>query len=88
MLMAGDTLLDMGDRGDGEKESRADLEVESQPHKRLSHSIEEILRRPTYVGKGERVYRDWSVITENTRRSNQLTRAGMLLFSFYAPKKS
>ncbi|KAL6107109.1 duxa [Pungitius sinensis] len=64
----------MGTRGDVENESPVDQEMESQPHKRLSHSIEEILRRPTYVRKEKRVHRDWSVITENTTISNQLTR--------------
>ncbi|KAA8590464.1 intestine-specific homeobox [Etheostoma spectabile] len=47
--------------------------MESQPHKKLSHSIEEILRRPTCVRKEKRVHRDWSVIKENTRTTNQLS---------------
>ncbi|KAM8891604.1 intestine-specific homeobox-like [Spinachia spinachia] len=71
--MTGDTLLQMGNRGDGDNESRKDLEMESQPHKRLSHSIEEILRRPTDVRKEKQVQRARSVITENTRISNHLT---------------
>ncbi|KAF1387295.1 hypothetical protein PFLUV_G00103910 [Perca fluviatilis] len=47
--------------------------MESQPRKKLSHSIEEILRRPTCVRKEKRVHRDCSVIKENTRTSNQLS---------------
>ncbi|XP_068579636.1 homeobox protein aristaless-like 4 [Cebidichthys violaceus] len=73
LLMARDKLLEMWNRGDDEKESRMDLEMESQPHKRLSHSIEEILRRPTFVRKEKQFYRNWSVIKENTRISNQLS---------------
>ncbi|XP_031141257.2 homeobox protein ceh-9-like [Sander lucioperca] len=47
--------------------------MESQPRKKLSHSIEEILRRPTCVRKEKIVHRDWSVIKENTRTFNQLS---------------
>ncbi|XP_074490405.1 intestine-specific homeobox [Sebastes fasciatus] len=47
--------------------------MESQPRKKLSHSIEEILRRPTCVRREKRVNRNWSVIKEDTRISNQLS---------------
>lgn len=75
--MAGDKLLGMWNRGNTEKESCMDEERESQPRKKLSHSIEEILRRPTCVRKEKTAHRNWSVIKENTRTSNQLTCAGM-----------
>ncbi|XP_054475507.1 intestine-specific homeobox [Anoplopoma fimbria] len=71
--MAGDKLQEIWNRGDAEKESRMDLEMESQPRKKLSHSIEEILRMPTCFRKEKEVHRDWSVIKENTRISNQLS---------------
>lgn len=77
MLMAGDTLLEMKNRGNTEKESCMDEERASQPCKKLSHSIEEILSRPICVRKDKRVHRDWSVIKENTRISNQLSHTGM-----------
>lgn len=51
-------------------------ERESQQHKKLAHSIEEILRRPTCVKRETRVLRNWSVIKENTRTST-----GIFLFS-------
>lgn len=69
-LMAGDELLETWKRGNTEKER------ESQPHKKLTHSIEEILRRPTCVKTDTGAHRDWSVITENTRIWNQLSRGG------------
>lgn len=71
--MAGDKLLGMWNRGDTEKESCVDQEMQSQPRKKLSHSIEEILRRPTCVRKEKRLHRNWSVIKENNRISNQLS---------------
>ncbi|XP_056243141.1 intestine-specific homeobox-like [Seriola aureovittata] len=61
----------MWNRGDTERESCLDQERETQPCKKLSHSIEEILRRPTCVRKEKRVHRNWSVIKENTREPNQ-----------------
>ncbi|XP_051238719.1 intestine-specific homeobox-like isoform X2 [Dicentrarchus labrax] len=73
VLMAGGKLLEMWNKGDTEKESCIDEERESQPRKKLSHSIEEILRRPTCVRKEKRVHRNWSVIKENTRISNQFS---------------
>ncbi|XP_038562313.1 intestine-specific homeobox-like isoform X1 [Micropterus salmoides] len=71
--MTEDTLLEMWNRGDSEKESCVDQERESQARKKLSHSIEEILRRPTCVRKDKIAQRNWSVIKENTRISNQLS---------------
>lgn len=82
VLMVGDKLPDMWNRGDTESKSCMDRERESQPRKRLSHSIEEILRRPTCVRKEKRVPRNWSVIKENTRISNQLPCAGMFLSTY------
>lgn len=75
--MAGDKLPEMCNRGDTEKDFCMDQERESQPHKKLSHSIEEILRRPTCVRREKPVHRDWSVIKESTRKSNKHLFAGM-----------
>lgn len=61
----------MWNRGNTEKESCMDEERESRPHKKLSHSIEEILRRPACVRKEKTVQRNWSVIKETTRLFNQ-----------------
>ncbi|KAM7414174.1 hypothetical protein PAMA_019134 [Pampus argenteus] len=69
--MVGDKLLDMWNSGDTEKDSCVDQEKESLPCKKLSHSIEEILRRPVCVRKEKRVHRNWSVIKENTGISNK-----------------
>lgn len=71
--MTGNELLEMWNRGNTEEESCVDEERESQPRNKLSHSIEEILRRPTCVRREKRVHRNWSVIKENTRISNQLS---------------
>lgn len=79
VLMAGDKLLDMQNRGNTEQESCMDEERDSKPGKKLSHSIEEILRRPTCVRREKGVHRNWSVIKENTRISHQLSCAGMFL---------
>ncbi|XP_028264241.1 intestine-specific homeobox isoform X2 [Parambassis ranga] len=66
-LMAADKLLEMWTREDTEKE--IDQESEPETHNRISHSIEDILRRPTCVEK--RVHRNWSVIKENNTVSSQ-----------------
>ncbi|KAF7661507.1 hypothetical protein LDENG_00259720 [Lucifuga dentata] len=66
--MEADQLPDVKNRRDGEKE------MDSGPHKNLSHSIEEILRRPTCVRKEKQVHhRNWSVIKKNSRICNQLS---------------
>lgn len=79
----GDTLLEMKTRGNTEEESCMDEERASQPRKKLSHSIEEILSRPICVRKEKRFHRDWSVIKENTGISNQLSQTGMFFhYSF------
>lgn len=78
--MAGVKLLEMWNRGNTEKKSCMDEERESQPCKKLSHSIEEILREPTYVRKERSFHREWSVIKENTRISDQLSSTGMFFF--------
>lgn len=83
VLMVGDKPLGMWNRGDTEKETCMDREMESQPRKKLSHSIDEILRRPTFVRKERRVHRDWSVIKENAAISDQLSCSGMFLFIFF-----
>ncbi|KAG7522306.1 intestine-specific homeobox-like [Solea senegalensis] len=71
--MAGDRILEMCKRGDTEMYSFMDEQRETQPCKELSHSIEAILRRPTCVRRERRVHRNWSVIKENTRETNQLS---------------
>ncbi|XP_054881361.1 retina and anterior neural fold homeobox protein 2 [Poeciliopsis prolifica] len=71
LLVMGDKLLDMWTKGEQEKHFCVDQERESRQHKHISHSIEEILRRP--IRKEERVYRSWSVIKENTEVHNQLS---------------
>ncbi|XP_015250824.1 intestine-specific homeobox-like isoform X2 [Cyprinodon tularosa] len=71
MLMMGDKLLDMWTGENREKQINAEEEREAQQNKNISHSIEEILRRPTHIRKVERVHRNWSVIKENTQVHNQ-----------------
>ncbi|XP_054863493.1 retinal homeobox protein Rx1 isoform X2 [Amphiprion ocellaris] len=71
VLMAGDKLLDMWTREDTEKDSCLDQKLESQPRKKIPHSIEEILRRPTCIRNESRVHRNWSVIRENRQISDQ-----------------
>ncbi|KAM6936788.1 intestine-specific homeobox-like [Xenentodon cancila] len=48
-----------------------DQERETQPNKKISHSIDEILRKPTSVREEHRVLRNWSVIKENNQLTNQ-----------------
>lgn len=64
-------MLRQWNKGNTEKGVCMDENKESQPCKRLSHSIEEILRRPT-------VQRSWSVIRENSRLPQPLSCAGTL----------
>ncbi|KAJ4938558.1 hypothetical protein JOQ06_003171 [Pogonophryne albipinna] len=71
--MEGVKLLEMWNRGNTEKESCMDQQMESQPRKKLSHSIEEILWRPTCARKEKKAHRNWSVIKENTRISKQIS---------------
>ncbi|XP_032435779.1 intestine-specific homeobox [Xiphophorus hellerii] len=66
LLVMGDKLLDMWTKGEREKQFCVDEERESRQHKHISHSIEEILRRP--IRKEERVHRNCSVIKENTNQ--------------------
>lgn len=63
-----------------------DEERESQPRKNLSHSIEEILRRPACVRKEKTVQRNWSVIKETTRLFNQPSCVGKF-FSLHLSQK-
>ncbi|MEQ2221647.1 hypothetical protein ILYODFUR_017887 [Ilyodon furcidens] len=71
LLMMEDKLLDMWTREDRGKQFRMDEDRETLKHKNISHSIEEILRRPTRIGKDERVYQHWSVVKENAQVHNQ-----------------
>ncbi|XP_061678161.1 intestine-specific homeobox-like [Syngnathoides biaculeatus] len=59
-------MLEMWNRDDMEKRS------DPEPCKKLSHSIEEILRKPNTIREEEKVCRGGSVIKENSRISNQL----------------
>lgn len=72
----GDKLLDMWTGENREKQINAEEEREAQQNKNISHSIEEILRRPTHIRKVERVHRNWSVIKENTQVHNQNSNTG------------
>lgn len=74
LLMMGDKLLGKWTRDDREKQSCVDEERETQQRKNISHSIEEILRRP--IRKEERVYRNWSVIKANNEAYNQKSCTG------------
>lgn len=76
MLMAGDKLLDVWNSEATEKVC-VDQEREHQPCKKLSHSIEEILRRPPCVRDERRAHRNWSVIKDNIRLPEQSSCAGM-----------
>lgn len=87
-LMAGGELLEAWKRGNTEKESCVEKDRESQPHKKLTHSIEEILRRPTCVKSDTGAHRNWSVITENTRIWNQLSRGGTCFFYNVFPART
>nr|XP_020458654.1 intestine-specific homeobox-like [Monopterus albus] len=69
--MAGAKLVEMWNRGDTGKDSCMDQERESQSSKKLSHSIEEILRRPTCARREKKVHHNRSVIKENTGVSNE-----------------
>ncbi|XP_037110923.1 intestine-specific homeobox-like [Syngnathus acus] len=58
------------------------LEIQNREHtemvsdreqcKQISHSIEEILKKPSCTREKEKVHRNWSVIKEKTRISKQL----------------
>ncbi|XP_030280908.1 homeobox protein aristaless-like 4 [Sparus aurata] len=86
--MAGVKLLEMWNRGNTEKKSCMDEERESQPCKKLSHSIEEILREPTCVRKERSFHREWSVIKENTRISDQLSSTESPQIRLESPKST
>lgn len=73
-------MLKQWNKGNTEKGVCMDENKESQPYKRLSHSIEEILRRPT-------VQRSWSVIKENSRLPQPLSCAGTLFHFFLVLRK-
>ncbi|CAN9498738.1 unnamed protein product [Ophioblennius macclurei] len=68
--MAGDKLPRMQTTEDTEKEFSMEADRESQPQNRISHSIEEILRRPTCVRRESGINRCCSVIKENSQTSN------------------
>ncbi|KAL4006059.1 hypothetical protein ACER0C_005772 [Sarotherodon galilaeus] len=71
-LTVGDKMMEIWKRGDAKKElSQIDKGVESQPRKKIPHSIEEILKRPSCVRKENEVHRNWSVIRENSQVYNQ-----------------
>ncbi|XP_030588144.1 paired box protein Pax-3-A-like [Archocentrus centrarchus] len=72
MLMAVDKMMEIWKRGDIEKEpSRIDKGMESQPGKKIPHSIEEILKRPSNVRREGGVPCNWSVIKENNQVYDQ-----------------
>lgn len=71
-------LLKVWNTGDMEKEPCMDEDRESQPCKKLSHSIDEILKRPVCIRAERTVHRSWSVI-KDTRTSTQLSSSGTFL---------
>lgn len=68
--MITDGLLEMWTREEMDKEPHMDQEKETQANKKISHSIDEILTKPTCVRREARVLRNWSVIKENNQVSN------------------
>lgn len=76
--MVGNKLLDMWTREEAKKKSCVDEERDTQPLKQISHSIEDILRKPTFLRKEGRVYRNWSVIKENKHVNNKSSFTGKL----------
>ncbi|KAK2918114.1 paired box protein Pax-3-A-like [Channa argus] len=72
--MAGDKSLKMCSGADTEKD--IDRERDPQSCKKLSHSIEEILGKSTWVRREKLVHRNWSVIKENAKSSHQHLCAG------------
>ncbi|XP_056138640.1 paired box protein Pax-3-A-like isoform X2 [Lampris incognitus] len=62
---------DVWNRGDAAIEVSVILKQDKQPPEKLSHSIEEILKRPMCVRQERRQHRNWSVIKENDSQSNQ-----------------
>ena len=56
-----------------------DQESETQENKKISHSIDEILRKPICVRRETRVLRNWSVIKENNQVSSQHSHTGKIL---------
>ncbi|RVE72272.1 hypothetical protein OJAV_G00060210 [Oryzias javanicus] len=77
--MAGKSLLEMW--------SRADAERTEGTQKRISHSIEEILRRPTCSRRESGVHRSWSVIKENRPDQRSCTGAPQIQMEAH-PKSS
>lgn len=74
--MAGEKLLETWSRENTVTETCTDEHRELQPLKKLSHSIEEILKRPVCTRKDKRSHRNITVIMETSRMSNQFSRAG------------
>lgn len=79
MLTAVDKVMEIWKRGDTEEPSRLDKGMEAQPGKKIAHSIEEILKRPSYVRREGGIPCNWSVISNNNHIHNQHPCAGMFL---------
>lgn len=73
--MAGEKLLETWSRENTVTETCTDEHRELQPLKKLSHSIDEILKRPVCTRKDKRSHRKITVIMETSRTSNQFSRA-------------
>ncbi|KAF7225266.1 intestine-specific homeobox-like isoform X2 [Nothobranchius furzeri] len=70
--MLGERMLDTWTREDTKIVSCMNEDRVIQPQKKISHSIEEILRSPAAFIRGEEsVYRSWSVIKENNQVTKQ-----------------
>lgn len=87
--MAGDKLPEMCNRGETKKDSSRDHERETRLCKKLSHSIEEILRRPACVRRETTGHHNWSVIKGNTKANQHLFRGmfSLLLLLVFLFKK-
>ncbi|XP_028307283.1 ALX homeobox protein 1-like isoform X2 [Gouania willdenowi] len=70
VLMSADKLVEFW-TGEKAEETNMDQRGEIPVRSKITHSIEEILRRPTCVQKESRTYRNWSVIKENYKVSKQ-----------------
>ncbi|KAJ0029648.1 hypothetical protein NQD34_004645 [Periophthalmus magnuspinnatus] len=74
MMMSRETVLGTCSREDTSlKEDCMDQQTEEPPHRKLSHSIEEILKRPTSSRKNNTIHHNRSVIVEYNGSSKQCT---------------
>lgn len=77
--MVGVKLMNMWTREET-RESCMDQERETQPLKKISHSIEEILRKPAFIRNEGNVFRNWSVIKETSQVNNKSSSGTLYIF--------